>query len=732
MGPSSEQPRRFKIEGVDCAEEVAILKREVGPIVGGEELLTFDVLNGVMSVAGLADEAQVARLLEAISRTGMRARLIDSHSSSPSPERSWWARHGRSALTVTSGILTAAAFAIHVILAGGFSQAVGSEGAGHAEAVPLPARVIYSLAIAAGIFFILPKAVFAIRRLRPDMNLLMTVAVLGAIAIGEWFEASTVTFLFALSLTLETWSVGRARRAIEKLMDLTPATVRMITAEGALQEMPPEFVPVGSRFVVRPGERVPLDGEVLDGTSEVNQAPITGESIPILKAPGSSVFAGSVNGQGVLEIRSTRPSGDTTLARIIRLVSEAQQKRSPSEQWVDRFARRYTPAVVMLAIFVIVVPVLVWGQLFDRWLYQALVLLVIACPCALVISTPVSVVAAIAAAARQGVLVKGGAFMEIAGRLKAIAFDKTGTLTAGKPTVVQVSALNGHTETELLERAAALEVHSDHPLAVAILDHASSRSIPIRAAEGVRAVPGKGVYGRWDGREFWLGSHRLLDDLNQETPEVHQQLESLSATGHTVVVVGNQEHVCGFLALADRMRPESAEAVRQLRSLGVDHLVMLTGDNRGTAEAIAKETGMTETEAELLPEEKVAAVERLVSRFQSVAMVGDGINDAPALARASLGIAMGAGGSDTAIETADIALMSDDLSKLPWLIQHSRRMLAIIRANIFLSLLVKSLFVGLTLAGHASLWAAIAADMGVSLLVIANALRLLHEPRLKA
>lgn len=729
MGPSKEQFRRFKIEGMDCAEEVAILKREVGPIVGGEERLASDVLNGVMSVAALADEAQVARLLEAISRAGMRARLIDSHSSFL--ERSWWSRHGRFALTVASGILTAVAFAVHVLLAGGLSQAVGSEGMGHAEAVPLPARVIYTLAIAAGIYFILPKAVFAIRRLRPDMNLLMVIAVLGAIAIGEWFEASTVTFLFALSLTLETWSVGRARRAIEGLMDLTPATVRVITAAGAVQEMPPELVSVSSRFVVRPGERVPLDGEVLAGTSEVNQAPVTGESIPALKVPGSSVFAGSVNGQGVLEIRSTKPSGDTTLARVIRLVSEAQQKRSPSEQWVDRFARRYTPAVMLLAIFVIVVPVLLWGEPFDRWLYRALVLLVIACPCALVISTPVSVVAAIAAAARHGVLVKGGAFMEIPARLKAIAFDKTGTLTAGKPTVVQVSALNGHTETELLERAAALEVHSDHPLAVAILDHASSRSIAIRAAEGVRAVPGKGVYGRWDGREFWLGSHRLLDDLNQETPEVHQQLELLSATGHTVVVVGNQEHVCGLLALADRMRPESAEAVRQLRSLGVDHLVMLTGDNRGTAEAIAKETGMTETEAELLPEEKVAAVERLVSRFQSVAMVGDGINDAPALARATLGIAMGAGGSDTAIETADIALMSDDLSKLPWLIQHSRRMLAIIRTNICLSLLVKALFVGLTLAGHASLWAAIAADMGVSLLVIANALPLLREPQPK-
>lgn len=725
MGPPSEQPRRFKIEGMDCAEEVAILKREVGPIVGGEERLAFDILSGVMSVAGLADDAQEARLLEAVGRTGMRATPIASSSSSP--ERSWWARRGRSALTIASGLLTAAAFALHTGLAGGFSQAVGSEGLGHAGAVPLPAQMIYSLAIAAGIFFILPKAVFAIRRLRPDMNLLMTVAVLGAIALGEWFEASTVTFLFALSLTLESWSVGRARRAIEKLMDLTSATVRVITGGGAIQEIPPEAVPVGSRFIVRPGERVPLDGEVLAGISEVNQAPITGESLPVSKAPGSPVFAGSVNGPGVLEIRSTKPSGDTTLARIIRLVSEAQQKRSPSEQWVDRFARRYTPAVMMLALFVLVVPALVWGQPFDRWLYQALVLLVIACPCAMVISTPVSVVAAIAAAARHGVLVKGGAFMEMPGRLKAIAFDKTGTLTEGKPAVVQVSALNGHTETELLERAAALEMHSDHPLAVAILEHASRRGIDIRPAENVRAVPGKGVYGDWDGREFWLGSYRLLEDLGQETPQVHEQLESLSATGHTVVVVGNEEHVCGFLALADRMRPESAKAVRQLRSMGIDHLVMLTGDNRGTAEAIAKEAGVTETEAELLPEEKVAAVERLVSRFHSVAMVGDGINDAPALARATLGIAMGAGGSDTAIETADIALMSDDLSKLPWLIQHSRRMLAIIRTNIFVSLLVKALFVGLTLAGHASLWSAIAADMGVSLLVITNALRLLRE-----
>ncbi len=715
---------RYKIEGMDCAEEVGILRREIGPMVGGDDRLAFDVLNGVMSVAGLAPEDQ-GRLIEAIGRTGMRARPILP--ARVPHESTWWARRGRLALTATSGILTSTAFAVHVLIEGGLTLAIGSEGLGHAEAAPLAARFLYLLAIAAGIYFVLPKALFAVRRVRPDMNLLMVIAVLGAVMIDEWFEAATVSFLFSLSLTLESWSIGRARRAIEKLLDLAPAVVRVVGSDGTIQELPPETVPVDSRFVVRPGERMPLDGEVLAGTSDVNQAPITGESLPVSKGPGSLVFAGSMNGQGVLEIRSTKLSGDTTLARIIRLVSDAQQKKSPSEQWVDRFARHYTPAVMALALLVLVVPVLMWGQPLDRWLYQALVLLVIACPCALVISTPVSVVAAVAAAARHGVLIKGGAHMEIPGRIKAMAFDKTGTLTEGKPAVVQVSALNGHSETELLERAAAMEMHSDHPLAVAILEYSISQGVAVQAASDVRAVPGKGIRGRLDGREFWLGSHRLLEELGQETPEVHEQLELLSATGHTVVVVGNDAHVCGFFALADRIRPEAATSIRRLRSLGVDHLVMLTGDNRGTAEAIAKEAGVIEVEAELLPEEKVTAVESLVGKHQTVAMVGDGINDAPALARASLGIAMGAGGSDTAIETADIALMSDDLTKLPWLVQHSRRMLAIIRVNIFLSLAVKALFVGLTLAGHASLWAAIAADMGVSLLVMANALRLLRD-----
>jgi Cd2+/Zn2+-exporting ATPase len=366
-------------------------------------------------------------------------------------------------------------------------------------------------------------------------------------------------------------------------------------------------------------------------------------------------------------------------------------------------------------------------QPFARWIYQALVLLVIACPCALVISTPVSVVAALAAAANNGVLVKGGVHMEAAGHLMAIAMDKTGTLTEGRPSVVQVVGMNGHTEHELLARAAAMEAHSDHPLAHAILEYAKAAGVPFTPAEKFRILPGKGAMAHFGARQFWLGSHRFLEERGQETPEVHRELDLLAQTGRTVVVIGNETHVCGFVALADRIRPESKHTIEALRSAGIKHVVMLTGDNQGTANAIAQEAGVTEVHAELLPEEKVTAVGKLVERYASVAMIGDGINDAPAMGRATIGIAMGVVGSDTAIEAADIALMSDDLSKLPWLVKHSRRMVSIIRANIVLSLAVKAVFVALTLAGHASLWTAIAADMGVSLLVIFNALRLLSR-----
>jgi Cd2+/Zn2+-exporting ATPase len=477
---------------------------------------------------------------------------------------------------------------------------------------------------------------------------------------------------------------------------------------------------------VRPGERIPLDGRVLAGRSEVNQAPITGESALVAKAPGDEVFGGTVNGDGALEVETTKLAEDTVLAHVIRLVEEAQSRRAPSEQWVDSFARWYTPLVLAVASLVLLVPPLVFAADWGEWIYRALVLLVIACPCALVISTPVSVVAALAAAARQGVLIKGGLYVELPARLRAIALDKTGTLTWGRPAVVEVVPLSGHDDGELLARAAALEARSEHPLARAILAHAKERGVDVRPAADFEILQGRGATGRIDGKPYWLGSHRLLEERGQETADVHQRLEEMSNAGQTAVVVGTGDHVCGLIAVADEVRPESRAAVEALKRAGIVSVVMLTGDNRGTAEAVAAVTGVDEVRAELLPAEKVAAIDELLARHRTVAMIGDGVNDAPAMARATLSIAMGAAGSDAAIEAADVALMADDLAKLPWLIHHSRRALRVIRQNIVFSLAVKAVFVALTFAGAASLWAAIAADMGASLLVIANGLRLLR------
>jgi Cd2+/Zn2+-exporting ATPase len=412
------------------------------------------------------------------------------------------------------------------------------------------------------------------------------------------------------------------------------------------------------------------------------------------------------------------------ISQIIKMVREAQSKRSPSEQWVEQFAHYYTPAVMSLAVVVAVVPPLLGGS-WASWFYQALVLLVIACPCALVISTPVSIVAALVAAARNGVLVKGGVYVETPSRLKAIALDKTGTLTEGRPEVIRLAPLSGHDERELLQIATAIELRSEHPLAQAIVRHAAERAIRPAPVENYQAVKGKGATAMLDGRPVWVGSHRYLEERGHESPEMHRLLEELSAGGSSVVVVGEDGHVCGLIALADRLRPNAGQSVRELKAAGVEHVIMLTGDNQPTAEVIARQCGVDEFRAELLPQDKVAAMEDLVRRYGAVGMVGDGVNDAPALARSSLGIAMGAAGT-AAMETADIALMSDDLSRLPWLVHYSRRVLRVIRQNIFASLAVKALFVLLTFLGYASLWAAIAADMGMSLLVVFNSLRLLH------
>jgi Cd2+/Zn2+-exporting ATPase len=440
---------------MDCVDEVAVLKREIGPIVDGEDHLTFDVLNRKMIVEPPPNGVRAEAIIHAVSRTGMRAEVW--RDDAPSLAEGWFRKHrGRALSTGLSGLLVIVGFLAHAILAGGIWAAIGAERLGLAHQVPWPARIAYLLAILAALQRVLPKAWGSIRRLQPDMNLLMTAAVIGAIGIGDWFEAATVAFLFALSLTLESWSVGRARRAVAALMELTPLVARLKRADGAEEQVPPEQVPIGAHFVVMPGEKIPLDGCVVGGFSEVNQASITGESAPTPKQLGDPVFAGTINGDGALDVECTKAANDTTLARIVHMVAEAQSRRAPTEQWVERFARVYTPVVMGLAVAFMVVPPLLFGGHWGDWFYRSLVLLVIACPCALVISTPVSIVAALATAACNGILVKGGAYMEAPARLQAIAFDKTGTLTEGRPRVVEVVPLSGHDEKELLERVAAM------------------------------------------------------------------------------------------------------------------------------------------------------------------------------------------------------------------------------------------------------------------------------------
>ncbi len=720
-----EQVIRLRIHGMDCAEEMNALRRVLEPIVGDLNRVSFDLLGGTMTVKGFSEPEA---LLKAAAGVGLRAEVLAEDPAlrvlnEPHEHRT------RSSLTILSGVFTAAGFVTHAALAGGLGAAIGAEGLGQAHRVPLPAMVLYGLGIICGAWTVIPKAVTAAKHLRPDMNLLMTIAVLGAVFLGEWFEAATVSFLFAFSLTLESWSIGRARKAVAALLDLSPQTALVKDASGEVQTIPVESVGVGSVFIVRPGDRIPLDGVVTAGESSVNQAPITGESVPVSKGTDDEVFAGTINGDGVLEARSSRISTDTTLARIIRLVRDAQAGRAASEQWVEKFARIYTPAVMALAAAMLLIPPLLGMGTWSEWLYRSLVLLVIACPCALVISTPVSIVSGLAAAARAGALVKGGIHLEMPARLRTIAFDKTGTLTEGKLSVARIVALSGHSEREVLERAAALEAHSGHPLAQAIVAHTESLGISTEPAQDVVMVPGRGVRGRINGRQFWLGSHRFLEEQGREPPEVHATLGDLSASGNSVVVVGHDDHICGLIALTDTLRPAARATVERLKELGIRRLVMLSGDNRPTAEAIAKAVGITDVRAELLPEDKVKAVEELARSDGPVAMIGDGVNDAPAMALADLGIAMGAAGSDAAVETADIALMSDDLARIPWLIAHSRRTVAIIRQNITFSLMVKAAFVGLVFMGRANLWSAIAADMGASLLVVFNGLRLLGSSR---
>lgn len=711
----------LKIDGMCCAEEIATLKRALVGIVP-EEALSFDLLNGRLSAEG--GEGVADALIAAVNKTGMKAVRWSEHQARAEAGTSFWSRQGRMVCAMLSAGAIAVGFLVHASIGG--VHAALSDGAG--GGVPAFTYAAYVLAMLSGGWFVFPKAWYAFRSLRPDMNLLMVVAVVGAGLIGEWFEAASVACLFAIALLLESWSVGRARKAIGALMDLTPAQARFICPnDGDIEEKPVAQVPVGVTVLVRPGERIPLDGVVSKGTTTVNQAPITGESVPVAKGPGELVYAGTINEDGAIEFTATAGAEDTTVARIVRMVEEGQQRRAQAEQWVEKFARYYTPAMMLLALSIALVPPMLAGGAWPYWIYQALVMLVIACPCALVISTPVSIVAGLSCAARNGVLIKGGVYLEAPARLKVIALDKTGTLTQGKPEVQRIAPMNGHTEIELLERAAALEKESGHPLARAVLARATAVGLQPVAAENFQSLQGKGAQGLIGGRDFWIGSHNLMHEKGAETPEIHAMALAMEDAGHSVVAIGNADHVCGLISVGDAVRAESAASVKAMKAAGITQVVMLTGDNQGTAQAVALQSGVDSFQAELLPEGKVAAVRALMKAHHHVAMVGDGVNDAPAMAEASLGIAMGAMGTDVAIETADIALMSDDLSKIAWLIRHSRRTLFVIQQNIAIALGFKLVFIVLAMAGMATLWMAIAADMGASLIVIFNGLRLLRS-----
>lgn len=710
----------FKVNGLDCAEEARQIRQALRGIAA-EDQLVFDYVSGRLRIEQCGSGCTVESVRMAIAATGMRAVPWEEHAARAPDSGPFLKQHGRALLTAASGAGVVLGFAWHAAQAGPFAALAASEATG--AATPLLAALFYIASTALGGLPLLPKAWRALRGLRPDIHLLVVIAAGGALALGNFAEAALVVFLFAVSLWLESYSVGRARHAVSALMALTPPTARYICpCDGDLMEKPVAEVPLGATVLLRPGERVPLDGTVTKGASHLDQSPITGESRPVPKSPGDAIYAGSINHEGALEFRADRPADDTQLARMLHLVEAARAKRAPSEQFVERFARVYTPAVMALALAVAVLGPIVAGMAWLEAFYAALVLLLIACPCALVIGTPVAIFAGLAAAARHGVLIKGGNFLEAPARLRAFAFDKTGTLTLGRPEVRTITPLNGVPENEVLALAAGLAAESQHVHAQAIARHAAALGVSPVALATHTMRPGAGVEGLLGNETAWMGNHRLLmEHLGEGAPD-----PAMPEAAHSLVYVGRDRRLLGAIALADTMRPGAPEALAALQTLGVAELVMLTGDNAATAREIAADAGATSCRAELLPAEKVAAVEALAAQHGGVAMVGDGVNDAPALAAATVGIAMGAIGTDAAIETADIALMRDDLALLPWLVTHSRRTLRIIQQNIGLALGLKAAVFVLSLTGHAALWLAILADMGASFLVIANGLRLLH------
>jgi Cd2+/Zn2+-exporting ATPase len=694
---SGRPDARYRVEGMDCSLCARTLERAVAGVDG---VRSARVSFGSASLE-LWGDAQSDSVLAAVSRAGFAARPAAMRR----PAAPFWRRDPRAVSTCLAFLILAVAVVASL-----------------ASQPRFVAEPLYLAAMAVGGWPVVRAALAALRGRSLDMNVLMALAALGAVAVGAYAEGAWVLVLFALGTTLETFALDHTRRSVEALAELAPEEARVVE-HGAERLVPVDEVAVGTLIGVRPGERLPLDGVIESGTSSIDESPINGESVPADRGPGDAVYAGSLNQLGALVVRTTQIAADSTIARIVELVEQAQGSRAPSERLVDRFARIYTPLVVVSALLVATVPAL-FGADASTWVYRALALLIVACPCSLVISIPVAVISAIGAAARNGVLIKGGEALEELAHVRVVALDKTGTLTVGKPRLATIRAFDGLDQDEALRLAASLERHSEHPLAAALVRAAADRGIALAGTDHLSALPGRGVDARLDGRTLWAGGPRLAAErLRGPLPS---SVAELQAQGESVILLGEADRSLAAFGLRDEPRPEAQAAVAALRRSGVERIVMLTGDNDAVARSVADRVGIDELHASLLPDEKLARVRELEETTGAVAMVGDGINDAPALAAARVGVAMGAAGSAVALDSANVALMGDDLTRFPMTLALARRSVRIMRQNVVASLLVKGFVVVLVPFGLVTLWMAVAADMGMSLLVTLNGLRLLR------
>ena len=704
----------FFIQKMDCPDEVNLIRNHLKSTTGIEKL-EFNLIARELTITHSLSE--VLTIQKALKALGMDSEIKSDN-----------AAYSKKAL---SSSVTWKEWSI--IAASGFSAVIAETIALSTNteiSYPVIALSIISMLIGGRQTFL--KGLRAIRYFNLNMNFLMSIAIIGAVAIGEWPEAAMVTFLFALAELIEVYSLDRARQAISKLMEITPDTA---TVKDGISWRIKQVsnITVGSVIWVKPGERIALDGVIIKGQSSVNQAPITGESMPVEKKISDSVFAGTLNERGSFEFKVTENPGNTLLAKIIRVVQQAQSERAPTQRFVDQFAKYYTPIMVIIAVFIAILPPLFLGVAFLPWIYKALVLLVIACPCALVISTPVTVVSGLTAAARQGILIKGGAYLEAGHKLKIIAFDKTGTLTYGKPVVTDLVMLSDFSEKDVLQIAASLDSHSEHPIAAAIVRKWEKYAVEnsLLTVNNFEAVPGRGVIGNIKEQFYFLGNHRFAEEKNVCSSEIEVQLNRFEKEGKTTILLGTNQKLIAILAVADTVRENTLSAIQSLHKLGLTTTI-ITGDNPITAQAIAKKLDIDDVHANLLPEDKLKTIDALLKKYGVVGMVGDGINDAPALAKASIGFAMGNTGTDVALETADVTLMEDNLNKLPIFIDLSRRTWRKLIENITLSIGIKGVFFILALLGIATLWMAIFADMGASLIVVFNGLMLLKfDPKMK-